>query len=1394
MLSRRFKTRSFASFISVVVALVCTTSGLRAQSVMLAPSTVDFGTQLVGTTGAAWTLTVNNTGPAQVALGTISLSDTTDFVVSTTCGAVLGGYSNCNVMVGFSPSTSGTISGQLLVPVVGTTIPLSVALTGNGVAAVVSAPSPNFTPGTINFGSQTLSTSSSSFSASLNNSGPGALNITSLTVSDPADFSLTSNCGTQLAGYSNCQVLVVFTPSTVGPIAGSIQLLSNGNPQTMSLQGNGTAVTTSVVVAPAAIDFGSQTVGLTGNFQTITVNNTGPNTIALTNFQVGGSGAFSIVNNGCGTTLAGNSTCDVPVAFTAATTGIVTGQLTFSANGTAESVPLQGAGISSAPTLFISPSTVDFGTVVAGTTAGPWTISVNNTSASAASLSQALTVSGSSAFTFTSNCGNVIAAHASCNVVVTFAPKTSGPYGAQISLQVSGASGPQPITLVGNATPSAPVLLIAPSAVDFGTVQTGTKASAWTLSVSNPTGGVVNFGAPITVAGSREFTISTTCGTSLAAYSSCQILVSFLPVIHEPVHGQVVVTVAGGSTQTVSLAGYGAGPSVTPTVSISPEVYDFGSQQLGSATPNVSFTVTNAGSTDAYFSSNISVTGSPEFVLSQNGCSNPIQAGTSCSVSINFNPVVNGTATGELLLPFVGLTDPLVVGLNGTGGPPAKLAITPASFSFGVQSIGSASAAQSFTLTNPSAAAIPFTLGALPSGYSATTSCSMSVSAYSSCNLIVVFTPTVLGAQPGVLSVGENGQLAVDQISFTGVGAGVTISPSSFDFGSSPLFAALTPDQKFTISPAGPGGPKIASITSTGPFPVLNGGVCVAQVSAGNSCYQHVQFLPTTIGSFTGQLIVTFVGGATQTVNLAGTGTTPLNFTFSPAPGSTTPNTTAGQTYAQTLTLTNSGPQVNLNIGVLTSTNGGWKIVSTTCGPSIASNATCSLSLAFTPTVAGTDNATLVFTDATYNWPYTWTMAGQGVAASTSVLVASPTSIKFQDFDRNAPDDWVYLVPITITNPTAAVVAFSANTGDPDFIVIDEDGTCGINNLGQYQLPAGGHCSLGALYYLGTLFPRDGQVSSFVSFTTTGGSTTSVAVSAYSPYGDDLNKPRISVSTNALVFAAAPYGSASPVQTITITNNSGDGDSIWVAPNWNGSPTGPAFQIAQNSCNTTIAPHATCTVGVVFTPNQSGPITNFLQFEDNSTNATLTVSLLGTGYASNGFAVPITGSYNLQAYPGDLTLSSGQSGTAQFTLTPVGGFKGTVTLSCGPLPTGVTCTFAPPTLTADGSIKVLTSTLTVSTVGIHGDAKGASGASFGLLATVSLLGMGFARRRFRVGVLPLAMSLVLAALAAGSTGCGAGLSSLTTPTGASTVLVKATSVVNGSTAVEQYASFKLTIN
>lgn len=121
--------------------------------------------------------------------------------------------------------------------------------------------------------------------------------------------------------------------------------------------------------------------------------------------------------------------------------------------------------------------------------------------------------------------------------------------------------------------------------------------------------------------------------------------------------------------------------------------------------------------------------------------------------------------------------------------------------------------------------------------------------------------------------------------------------------------------------------------------------------------------------------------------------------------------------------------------------------------------------------------------------------------------------------------------------------------------------------------------------------------------------------------------------------------------------------------------------------------------------------------------------------------------FSLTANPSSLTIHAGDTGTATFTFTPVGGFTGNVTFSCGTLPVGVTCSFAPATLTADGSNKVQTSVLTVTTSKLVSANFFLPGALLGGL-------LFWQRRRFNLRKAQVLMLVLGAAVIAGMAGCG----------------------------------------
>jgi uncharacterized repeat protein (TIGR03803 family) len=116
---------------------------------------------------------------------------------------------------------------------------------------------------------------------------------------------------------------------------------------------------------------------------------------------------------------------------------------------------------------------------------------------------------------------------------------------------------------------------------------------------------------------------------------------------------------------------------------------------------------------------------------------------------------------------------------------------------------------------------------------------------------------------------------------------------------------------------------------------------------------------------------------------------------------------------------------------------------------------------------------------------------------------------------------------------------------------------------------------------------------------------------------------------------------------------------------------------------------------------------------DANGNATLQTSFAATGeynitasYTGNTTDAPsvsnsltetvVTPGITAAVNPTSLSIQPGSSGQLVITITPVGGYTGTIDFSCGTLPAHVSCTFAPPALTLNGA-GPFTDTLTVST-------------------------------------------------------------------------------------------------
>lgn len=111
----------------------------------------------------------------------------------------------------------------------------------SGTGSGIGSPSPN----TVNFGSQTVATTSPAQPVVLTNTGTGPLTITGITLSgsNAADFNQGNNCGTSLAANASCTIALTFTPSTTASESATLNITDNGtgSPHTVSLSGTGAA-------------------------------------------------------------------------------------------------------------------------------------------------------------------------------------------------------------------------------------------------------------------------------------------------------------------------------------------------------------------------------------------------------------------------------------------------------------------------------------------------------------------------------------------------------------------------------------------------------------------------------------------------------------------------------------------------------------------------------------------------------------------------------------------------------------------------------------------------------------------------------------------------------------------------------------------------------------------------------------------------------------------------------------------------------------------------------------------------------------------------------------------------------------------------------------------------
>jgi len=199
------------------------------------PSSLAFGTELVGTTSSPQQVTLTNTGSERLSLTKVVGSP--NFSQTNNCLPQLPPGGHCTANVVFTPRNINTINGTITIYDNAPDSPQKLPLSGVGTEVTLL-------PSSLDFGDQPVGTSSQPQTVTFTNYAPLAVTIFGggLTGNSGA-FGLSNNtCGNSVPAGSSCTMSVTFTPKYPGPKNATLNVKDNGgaSPQTVALSGTGT--------------------------------------------------------------------------------------------------------------------------------------------------------------------------------------------------------------------------------------------------------------------------------------------------------------------------------------------------------------------------------------------------------------------------------------------------------------------------------------------------------------------------------------------------------------------------------------------------------------------------------------------------------------------------------------------------------------------------------------------------------------------------------------------------------------------------------------------------------------------------------------------------------------------------------------------------------------------------------------------------------------------------------------------------------------------------------------------------------------------------------------------------------------------------------------------------
>jgi hypothetical protein len=358
-------------------------------------------------------------------------------------------------------------------------------------------------------------------------------------------------------------------------------------------------------------------------------------------------------------------------------------------------------------------------------------------------------------------------------------------------------------------------------------------------------------------------------------------------------------------------------------------------------------------------------------------------------------------------------------------------------------------------------------------------------------------------------------------------------------------------------------------------------------------------------------------------------GNTPSSLSFA--------QTTVGQTSAtQTVTVKASSFAALTNLAATVS--GDFSRSGGTCASTLSANRSCTITVAFAPTAAGSRSGTLSITHSGLATAVPIKLSGTGAAAAQATISLDASTLAFGNQTVNTASAAKLL---TVSNTGSAALDFSTITlGGAAAADYAATGGCSVGT----PVVAGGSCTLNLRFTPSTTGSRA------ATLTLASNASNGNASVALSGTGQAVATPQASLSVSTLAFGSVTVGQTAAAQAVTLSNTGSAALDITAI-----AATGP-FGVS-HACGSALAAGATCRIDVDFTPTGAGAASGTLSVTSNASGSPHSVALSGTGVLANtgilqwsdASAVDF-GSVTVGDDAGTRTLTLANSGTGAATL------------------------------------------------------------------------------------------------------------------------------------------------